>query len=109
MQLTIFMSVLNTICVGSVYCFLVRLLTQVCYFFSSNKTVITFVKALRMILSHVSLMRSTETPDLKITINRNSYHLANLPSSGISAKVLLKAVEQVTGIPANALFQQESN
>ena len=54
-----------------------------------------------MILSHVSLMRSTETPDLKITINRNSYHLANLPSSGISAKVLLKAVEQVTGIPSN--------
>ena len=46
-------------------------------------------------------MRSTETPDLKITINRNSYHLANLPSSGISAKVLLKAVEQVTGIPSN--------
>ena len=46
-------------------------------------------------------MRSTETPDLKITINRNSYHLANLPSSGISAEVLLKAVEQVTGIPSN--------
>ena len=43
-------------------------------------------------------MRSTETPDLKITINRNSYHLANLPSSGISAKVL---VEQDTGIPSN--------